>query len=71
MTNLITTWQSTRQYSDTAEEGREIFAIEMRRQVVCMVFSIAFGLCRLLGIEREIDQALSQAAYEHDVMDSI
>jgi hypothetical protein len=72
MTNLITTWQSAHNFSNTAEEGREVFVIELRRQVACMVFSIAFGLCRLLEIERDqIDLALSQAEYESDVMDSI
>jgi hypothetical protein len=70
--NLITTWKSTHRFSETAEEGREVFAIELHRQFACMVFASAFGLCRMLGIEREqIDLGIHQAEYEHDVMDSI
>jgi hypothetical protein len=71
--NLITTaYTSSRKFSDTAEEAREVFVIELRHQFTCLLFTIAFGVCRLLGIERkQIDLALDQAEYEHDVMDSI
>jgi hypothetical protein len=68
----IQNYASATKFSDNAEEGREIFAIEIQRQFACLVFSIAFGLCRLLEIERDqIDLALSQTEYESDVMDSI
>jgi hypothetical protein len=72
MTNLITTWQSAHRFSDTSKEAREVFSIEMRLEFCLFLFSTAFGLCRMLGIERkQIDQALSQAAYESDSIDLI
>jgi hypothetical protein len=70
--NLITTWQSAHRFSDTSKEAREVFDAEIQRKFTCLAFSTAFRLCRMLGIERkQIDQALNQAEFEHNVIDSI
>jgi hypothetical protein len=70
--NLITTYTSAHKFSDSSKEASEVFAIELHRQIACLLFSTAFALCRLLGIERDqIDLGIHQAEYEHDVMDSI